>query len=242
MLNVFLYNPQNNITTKCSFDELIKQFSREEVERCLENKKMLPNKLFVSEEPFDLKTKRKIVSEHHIQGERWVIVEGSHNEYEISNYGRFRRLIIYNNGKWKHRYLLPTERNRPNGKILNVKVYFKGVYAEYSVARLVAHHFMGEISAKHSVAHRNGDEFDCRVDNLYFRRRNYKNDTESHNTDRFGVEVCKVSLKTNEVIQTYPSARIAAKNTGISYQTILNWCNNPGGKRRIHVPYTFTFK
>lgn len=149
--------------------------------------------------------------------EYWKIIQGSNEQYKISNYGRVKR--IYKNGKEK--FLLPFQRKGKGN--LFVKARWKEKYGEHKVSHVVAKHFIRPIQPNERVIHKNGIITDDYAGNLQIvslqemgKRTGYKSKSKP---------VVLLDPVTMEVIEEYRSAREAGRKTHFSYQAVLDRCN-----------------
>ena len=139
--------------------------------------------------------------------EIWKSIEYD-SRYQVSNFGRFRKET--KNG---YRYLKPFRKKN----LFLVKIKDK----DMNCARLVANAFIKALTKNDRVYHKN--KIEC--DNYY---RNLEVITLEELGNRTGyISKSKrvVEIKNNEVIRDWSSARKAAKDLYISYQTVNDYCN-----------------
>lgn len=144
-----------------------------------------------------------------IANEIWKSIEYD-PRYQVSNYGRFRK----KNPKNGYRYLKPFRK----GNLFLVKIKDK----DFNCARLVANTFIKQLSKDDRVFHKNKIESD-----------NYYRNLEVISLHELGKRTGHISksqrvveVKDDEIIRDWPSARKAAKDLFISYQTVIDYCNN----------------
>lgn len=143
-----------------------------------------------------------------LSNEIWKTIEYDFR-YQVSNYGRFRK----KNPKNDYRYLKPFRKKN----LFLVKIKDK----DFNCARLVANAFIKELSNTDRVYHKNKVEFD-----------NYYKNLEIINLKELGKRTGHISksqrvveIKNNEIIRDWSSARKAAKDLFVSYQTVMDYCN-----------------
>jgi len=143
-----------------------------------------------------------------ITNELWRRIEYD-PRYEVSNYGRFRK----KNPKNGYRYLKPFRKKN----LFLVKIKDK----DFNCARLVANAFIQPLTTKDRVYHKNKVESD-----------NYYRNLEVIGLRELGKRTGHISksqrvveVKGDEIIRDWPSARKAAKDLFISYQTVMDYCN-----------------
>ena len=144
-----------------------------------------------------------------IANEIWKSI-GYDPRYQVSNYGRFRK----KNPKNGYRYLKPFRK----GNLFQVKIKDK----DMNCARLVANAFIKQLSKEDRVYHKNKNESD-----------NYYRNLEIVSLKELGKRTGHISksrrvveVKGDEIIRDWSSARKAAKDLYISYQTVMDYCNN----------------
>lgn len=105
--------------------------------------------------------------------EKWRSVPGYEGKYEISDAGRIKslsRVIIRSNGR-KHttsqKILKHKNRAAHNGITVMLSDRQNGFSKCFRLARLVYAVFVGDVPADMLVLHRNGDERDCNLTNLF---------------------------------------------------------------------------
>lgn len=126
-----------------------------------------------------------------LEGEIWRWIKGYENLYQISNFGRTKR--IYKNGKAK---ILKPWINRQG--YLQVDLCKKGESHHFPVHQLVAEAFISNPENKPEVNHKFGVKFDCYFENLEWstRAENVQHSYEM-GLNHSGENSCKAKL-TNE--------------------------------------------
>lgn len=156
--------------------------------------------------------------------EHWRDIPGFGGMYQASTEGRIRR-IWEKSGK--ETLVKPYVHVRQSCKAANnkaLRVHLStpgGKRVERTVLKLVADTFYPYFKGKRAV-HRNGVHTDNSVRNIVF-----LSDIELGNT--FGAQssrrpVAKID-QSGEIIAVYTSARAAARENYVSYQTVMDRCN-----------------
>lgn len=143
-----------------------------------------------------------------IANEIWKSIEYD-PRYQVSNYGRFRK----KNPKNGYRYLKPFRKKN----LFLVKIKDK----DFNCARLVANAFIQHLTENDRVYHKNKMESDNYYRNLEVICLRELGKRTGHISKSQRV----VEVKDNEIIRDWPSARKAAKDLFISYQTVMDYCN-----------------
>ena len=140
-------------------------------------------------------------------GEQWKDIEHD-NRYQVSNFGRFRKKL--KNG---YRYLTPFKKYN----LYLVKIKDK----DMNCARLVADAFIKKLNRNDRVYHINKNN----SDNFYRNLKVLSIQELGKLTGPKSKSKSVVLLKGNVIIKTWQSARKAAKDLYISYQTVMDYCN-----------------
>lgn len=140
--------------------------------------------------------------------EQWKEIEYD-TRYQVSNLGRFRK----KNSKNGYRYLKPFKK----GNLCIVKIRDK----DMNCSRLVANAFIKKLDKNDRVFHKNRLITDNHYSNL-----------KIVNLKELGIltgyksrsqRVVEISGK--EIVRDWSSARKAAKDLFVSYQTVMDYCN-----------------
>lgn len=140
--------------------------------------------------------------------EIWKSIEYD-ERYQVSNYGNFRK----KNPKNGYRYLTPFRKDN----LFLVKIKDK----DMNCARLVADSFIKKLSKEDRVYHKNKIEFDNHYQNLEIVSLKELGKLTGHISKSQRV----VEINGDEIIRNWSSARKAAKDLFISYQTVMDYCN-----------------
>jgi len=227
----FLYDPRTNVSTLMSLSEL-KQLTGKSGEYIATTKtrrgKLRDIGCYILPQDVTAKERHALYAKETFPDEAWKVIEGSEN-FKVSNYGRFIR--IYKKGD---KVLLPFLRK--NNGSMYVKVKFNGIYGQYKVSHLVAHHFIGKREKGKVVRHKNGIKTDDFSGNLeYIGRQKLGKMTGYSSKSKPVVQLGK----TGEVINEFRSAREAGRQCFVSYQTVLDYCH---GLRKRETELFFMFE
>lgn len=157
--------------------------------------------------------------------ELWKPIKNSN--YEISNFGNFRKLLKTTNS-YKVIYPYPKQRRNKKGKVnrhtLVVKIkHIDGNYKAYSAAKLVATYFIANPKG-YTITHlKNGNWKDIRASNITWVSKKQRGKLTGYSPKRSK----RVALLDGDgnVIEIYRSARAAALDNYVSYQTVLDACH-----------------
>ncbi len=143
--------------------------------------------------------------------EKWKSINNS--DYEVSNYGRFRR-------KYKHNYrYLKTFKK---GAIQIIKLTINGKGKDYNVAKLVVESFIRKLKQDEVVYHKNGIISDNKLSNLEITTRSEAGKRTGWQSHRKGI----VMLDNEGVItKVFKGTKDAADKLFISRQTVSDYCN-----------------
>jgi hypothetical protein len=153
----------------------------------------------------------KNVQEIKYKDEIWKRILNS--KYEISNYGRVKKIY-----KYKYRYLKTFRK----GSIQVIKLHIDGREKDYNVAKMVIEIFDRKVKAEEVVYHKNGIISDNRLSNLQIITRSEAGKKTGWQSHRKSI----VMLNNEGVItKVFKGTRDAAKNLFISRQTVSDYCN-----------------
>ena len=162
----------------------------------------------------------------------WRDVPGFGGTYQVSDLGGVRKTRGVRKGP-----MTPTvKRPRVGSSYRKVRLLgADGRRREFKVARLVAQAFIGPIG-DHAVVHRDGNVLDDAADNLALL-------DKAHLGIDYGARsrsraVAKASPGA-EIVAVYRSAREAARENFMSYQTVIDRCN--GRARSFLAPDGFRY-
>ncbi len=182
-----------------------------------------------------------LLKEVEVKGELWKVIEGSDGTYEVSNQGRFRRKAKIDGVDYLP--LNPFEKQRRNKKgivnrhTLHIKIKNdEGRLVERGAAKIVAEAFIDNPKGYDTTHIINGDYQDIRADNIKWVSRARHGELTGYSSRR--SKPVLLLDDAGEIIEEYRSARAAAYDNFISYQTVLDYCH---GKRKKPL-LNFVFK
>lgn len=208
MRNLYLFNPINGVKTVTTYELIagITGINKRDLAsyKCRKSKIKIINS-YIVDDKFTKQTLYELMLKEKIKDEVWKKIRNTRNNYEISNYGRIRR--IYKNGKI--RLLKPFIKHN---KWLVIKIDGK----EVVVHKLVANAFLNQ-PPNTCIYHKN-NKFDNYFGNLGFC-------TQEELGAKFGghanvVPVIKLDKNTLEELDFYESMAEAGKDNYISNETI----------------------
>ena len=160
----------------------------------------------------------------------WMPVKGYGEKYEVSNEGRVRSLNYNKTGEVK---VMKAKKDK-NGYLL-VNLWKDGKTKTHKVHRLVWEAFRGAIPEGLVINHLDEVKTNNCLSNLEVCTQRENINWGSHNEraaknktnhPSLSKQVHQIDKKTGEVINTYPSAREAERQTGIYHSTIAKCCLN----------------
>ena len=178
---------------------------------------------------------------------KWYKLKDYENLYEITKDGNIRRIdfnVIKNNNTFSKKLPYILKQNHDKDGYLRVCLdngYYKKIYY---VHRLVANTFLNNDQNYEQVNHKNGIKDDNRVENLEWCTRS---ENIRHRIDVLGVslrnkkgskEVEQYDLS-NILINTYPSAKEAMRQTGFSQGHISEVCR---GEKTTYKNFIWKYK
>lgn len=157
--------------------------------------------------------------------EHWKDVPGFGGRYQVSTMGRARRIYPKSGVvRMKKPYLRQRREKSANRKAYMIKMtYPDGRAVERQLLRVVAETFC-DIPDGMLVVHRNGLHSDNSLNNVAFVSRKGIGHTYGRLCGR-RRPVCKIN-KDGHVVEIYNSARAAGKANHMSYQSVMDRCNN----------------
>ena len=164
--------------------------------------------------------------------ETWKDIEGYNGKYQVDREGKVRR--VYASGKT--RLMNPYHKKMSGSQRLVVKLTNDGKAKEVILMQIVAKAFLGPIPPGHVPYHRNGCQSDNYVNNIvYISKKELGKKTGAQSRKQ---SVAKISSN-GEIVELYPSAREAARQNYMSYQTIIDRCN--GKCKRAFAPDGYAY-
>ena len=149
----------------------------------------------------------------------WRSIPGTNGIYYISREGDVRKR--FKDGKVSDikAQRKATDRGRP--KI--VRLTINGKRKEFTVSKLMQITWMDPPPPGMVVYHKNGEKADNHLENLGYITRRELGKRTGHKSN--GTAVFKIDKNLNE-IEIYKSAREAARNNFMAYQTVIDRCNH----------------
>lgn len=246
---MYLYDARYNLKTETTYEKASKLLGINEKELKVhkENKTKI-RKFYLIDDDASIKKLKELYSKEIFKNETWKVIEGSDDNFLISNYGRFKRIYkSHPEGK----FIMPYFQNRKVNVNKNkqfVKVNFKGIYKEYCVARLVAYHFVDiyydsdgwtrkgkDLKYKRYnfedviVYHKNGLVYDNYHGNLEFLDREDLGKKTAYKS-KGGKTIVAINAITDEIIDYFRSTRHVESKLPISKQSV---CDSLNGIRPI---------
>lgn len=216
----YLYEPKTNVTTPITYDELAGITGMKKSNLASHKSKgQMIRKIgcYFIDDKTKVKQRKEWYSKVTYPDEHWKIIQGSDNQFKISNYGRVKR--IYKSGK--ENFILPFQRKGKGN--LYVKARWKGKYGEHKVSHIVAAHYLREPGPNERIVRKNGIVTDDYAGNLEIvslkelgKRTGFKANSR---------EVVQIDPNTGEVVNEFRSAREAGRKCFLSYQAVMNSCN-----------------
>ncbi|MBO0961995.1 hypothetical protein J1P26_20015 [Neobacillus sp. MM2021_6] len=229
---IYLYDPRTNILTETTYSYLseLTGMSKGNLMSYKSSKKRLGKiSCYIVDENVTVQQRKAWYEKEKYHNETWKVIDGSDGIFLVSNHGRFQRVYKNHTG-----FLLPTLKKR--GRFLEIKVRFKGIYKNYQVAKLVAHHFIEPPSSGEVLHHKNLIKTDNFAGNLEYISRGKLGGKTGHKSKcKPVIQLCRF---TGEVLEEYRSAREAGRKSFVSYQSVMDCCN---GKHK-HSGGIYVFK
>lgn len=150
--------------------------------------------------------------------ETWKNIPGYQGKYQADKEGNVRR--VYKSGKT--RLMTPYRKKMSGNQSLVVKLTKSGKSKEEVVLQLIAKTFIGPMSKGCVPYHKNGIQSDNYLNNIA-----YISKAElGKKTGAASSRQPTAKLNNNgEIVEVYSSARVAARQNYMSYQTIIDRCN-----------------
>ena len=150
--------------------------------------------------------------------ETWKDVPGYNGKYQCDIEGNFRR--VYKSGKT--RTIRPYRKNGTRNKMVIHLTDDNGKTLEKLAIGIVALTFFGPAPPGCVPYHKNGALTENHINNIEYISRKELGKKTGANSRR--KSVAKIN-GFGEIVEVYPSARVAAKENFMSYQTIIDRCN-----------------
>ncbi len=158
-------------------------------------------------------------------------------KYQVSNFGRFRRVNETSTAKYTsvkpYNHNRRCRKNGPTKKVLFVNLGSKA----YLAKKVIANAFLENPNNYTCVLQLDNDYKNINVNNLKWVSASYIGKITGYKSKSIPVEV----ITKNKEIKKYRSVRNCAKNMNVSYQTILDYLNKKVKNPMFTVRYA-TFK
>ena len=148
----------------------------------------------------------------------WKDIPGYGGKYQCDREGNFRR--VYKSGKT--RQIRPYRKNETTNKMVIHLTDDSGKTSEKLVLGIMALTFLGPAPVGYVAYHKNGALTENHINNIeYISRKELGKITGCKSTRKTVAKINRLC----EIVAVYSSARQAAKENFMSYQTIIDRCN-----------------
>jgi len=211
---LYLYDPISNTKKETTYEALIAITGKTKnnlMSHKSKRRKINSLNRYLINERFTQKELYQFMCAQKIKNEIWKNISKSNGQYQVSSYGRVRR--VYKSGKTK--LLMPYVRHK---KRLHIKVTIDGKFKECAVNRLVADEFIENEHSLPNVYHKNGDIYDNYADNLgWIDQKSLGKITGNKSKS---IPVLKLDTVTGEVLDEYSSMAEAGRHNYLHRETI----------------------
>ena len=211
---IYLYDPVSNTKKETTYEALIAITGKTKnnlMSHKSKRRKISCLNRYLIDEKFTKKDRYQLMCSQKLTYEIWKNISRSNGRYQVSNYGRIRR--VCKNGKTK--LLMPYIRHN---KWLHVKVNIDGLVKEYAVHRLVAEEFIENEHCHPNTYHKNDDIYDNHADNLGWVDKKTLGKKTGHKSK--SIPVLKLDPATGEVLDEYSSMAEAGRHNYLHRETI----------------------
>lgn len=150
--------------------------------------------------------------------ETWKDIPGYEGKYQCDREGNFRR--VFKSGKT--RTIRPYKKNGTDNKMVVHLTDEHGKTSEKLVIGIMALVFLGPAPQGYVPYHKNGALTENHINNIEYISRQELGKLTGAKSRRKAV--AKIDSQ-GEIVEVYTSARAAAKENYMSYQTIIDRCN-----------------
>ena len=164
--------------------------------------------------------------------ESWkVFAQDERKSYECSNYGRFRR--VYKTKKVIFEPIRDYQWKKDNYSLI-VNVTINSVRKGLNARKVIAETFIRPLNKNELVINKNNKIDDLRASNLFITTKQVQGKLTAYLTKR-----CKKIVYTDNAgfKHIFRSSRYAAKELGVSYQTVLDICNKKVKNPRFNLKF-----
>lgn len=259
-MSLYLYDPRYNLKTETTYEKIAELFetTKGNLASYKSKKRKINKKYYIIDENTSKKELKEFYSKEKFDNEVWKDIEGSEGQFIISNYGRFKKLYkSIPEGKFLLPYFISGRNCNKNKQFIKVK--FKGDYKEYSVARLVAYHFVDIYYTSDTIVRKSKDDkyksykyddltvyhkneliYDNYAGNLEWLDREDLAKKTAHKSKTKGTIVAK-DATTGEVIDYYRSTRDVEKHLYVSRQAVSDSLNHKWKTNIVSGTYMFEY-
>lgn len=164
--------------------------------------------------------------------ESWRNIPGYDGKYQADMNGNVRR--VYKSGKTRQMTAYHKKTGRGNGLI--VKLTISGKAKEVALIQIMAKTFLGEAPNGYVPYHKNGCRSDNYIQNIAYISRTELGKKTGNKSRR--QPVAKID-SSGQIVDVYSSAREAAKQNYMSYQSVNDRCN--GKCKSIFAPDGYAY-
>lgn len=150
--------------------------------------------------------------------ETWRDIPGYMGKYQVDQEGNVRR--VFPSGKTRE--MTPYYKKVSSGKKLIVKLTINGNSKEETLLSIMAKTFLGKCPDGYVPYHKNGCKNDNYINNIAYISKKKLGKLVGAKAKR--RPVAKID-NNGEIVDVYSSARQAARENYMSYQTIIDRCN-----------------
>ena len=150
--------------------------------------------------------------------ETWRDIPGYMGKYQVDQEGNVRR--VFPSGKT--RKMTPYYKKVSSGKKLIVKLTINGNSKEETLLSIMAKTFLGKCPDGYVPYHKNGCKNDNYINNIAYISKKKLGKLVGAKAKR--KPVAKID-NNGEIVDVYSSARQAARENYMSYQTVIDRCN-----------------
>ena len=150
--------------------------------------------------------------------ETWRDIPGYTGKYQVDQEGNVRR--VFPSGKT--RKMTPYYKKVSSGKKLIVKLTINGNSKEETLLSIMAKTFLGKCPDGYVPYHKNGCKNDNYINNIAYISKKKLGKLVGAKAKR--KPVAKID-NNGEIVDVYSSARQAARENYMSYQTVIDRCN-----------------
>ena len=149
----------------------------------------------------------------------WKPIPGFDGKYEASFFGKIRRIYQKSEPKIMSAY---EKKNRKGSRYLVVKLTKDGKSKEVKLSKVIYETFKGPVPEGYSIIHKDDSYTNNEANNLIVLTKEELGKRTGYRSKHKPVLKCTADLIP---VESYRSAREAARENYMSYQTIIDRCN-----------------